>query len=449
MKIRFPDRLTVYWVTVAASALGAAVALGFSEPLPAVGALALFCLLMVFAENTAVVVPDGYKVSGSLMVSMAAVVVFYRSGSLLGPLLVGVCGGLHLPNCRARAWRKLLFNAGTVGLATLSAALAYRVFADHVNGSGWSLAALAIPAALADVIVNDTLVAGVISLQSGKPFSRVLSSFRATDLQSVPFALLGVVMGKLYLDIGGAAVPLFVVPILAARQTFASHLQVKVAQEATVRTLISALEAKDRYTSGHAERVAVYAHYMGEELNFSPRRMERLRYAALMHDIGKLIVSNRLLNKPAKLTEREFAEVRRHEEISVALLGRIDFLRPVAPSSSSRFTRYEPDGAKLPIEPHIVHVADAYDAMTSTRAYRRALSQEVAFGELRAKAGVQFHPVAVEALIAGIERREEHHGAGFEHDVHEWVVAPPDGGLGSAGLGDLAPEPHTRKRAAP
>src|SRR5258706_16200416 len=84
-----------------------------------------------------------------------------------------------------------------------------------------------------------------------------------------------------------------------------------------VQLLIRALEQKDPCTAGHAERVAVYAGYVGEELDFMPARMERLHFAALMHDIGKLVVPNQLLNKPGKLTEDEFKRVRIHEGVSV------------------------------------------------------------------------------------------------------------------------------------
>ena len=199
--------------------------------------------------------------------------------------------------------------------------------------------------------------------------------------------------------------------------------------------LIHALEAKDRYTSGHSERVAEYARYIGEELSFMPARLERLRFAALMHDIGKLVVPNQLLNKPGRLTPEEFAQVRIHEKVSVQMLSHIDFLRPIAAASHSDNTHFDPDDLDHPIEPYIVMIADAYDAMTSTRAYRKALPQEVAFQELRDKAGLQFHPACVEALIHAVEKRGEKHGDGFERDA-EFDNAPV-AGLGSAGLGDL------------
>jgi len=142
-----------------------------------------------------------------------------------------------------------------------------------------------------------------------------------------------------------------------------------------------------------------------------------------------------LLNKPGRLTPDEFAKVRVHEKVSVQMLSHIDFLRPIAAASHSDATRFDPDDLDHPIEPYIVMIADAYDAMTSTRAYRKALSQDVAFQELRDKAGVQFHPACVEALIHAVERRGERHGDGFERDA-EFEHAPVTG-VGSAGLGDL------------
>jgi response regulator RpfG family c-di-GMP phosphodiesterase len=154
-----------------------------------------------------------------------------------------------------------------------------------------------------------------------------------------------------------------------------------------------------------------------------------------MHDIGKLVVPNQLLNKPGRLTPDEFAQVRVHEKVSVQMLSHIDFLRPIAAASHSDNTRFDPDDLDHPIEPYIVMIADAYDAMTSTRAYRKALPQDVAFQELRDKAGVQFHPACVEALIRAVEKRGEKHGDGFERDT-EFDNAPVVG-LGSAGLGDL------------
>jgi HD-GYP domain-containing protein (c-di-GMP phosphodiesterase class II) len=228
---------------------------------------------------------------------------------------------------------------------------------------------------------------------------------------------------------------------LIARTAFASYLELRRAQEATLSTLIRALEAKDRYTAGHVERVANFASLIGQEFEFRPRRQQRLRYAALMHDIGKLVVPNQILNKPGRLTAAEYDEIRKHETASVELLSHIDFLAPVAPSVEAEAS----GGTDGPLEARIIHVADAFDAMTSTRAYRKALPQEVAFEELRSKSGSQFDPACVDALIAALERHGERYGAGHETEVPDFSVPPPVGGIGSAGLGDLEVEREVSK----
>src|SRR4029079_2094998 len=121
-----------------------------------------------------------------------------------------------------------------------------------------------------------------------------------------------------------------------------------------------ALEAKDKYTAGHVARVARFAVETGTELGFPHKRLERLRYAALMHDIGKLIVPNHILNKPGKLTALEFERMRHHEYVSVELLRRIEFLAPVVPSieaDQASFGSYR----DAPLETRILAVADAFD----------------------------------------------------------------------------------------
>jgi HD-GYP domain-containing protein (c-di-GMP phosphodiesterase class II) len=255
------------------------------------------------------------------------------------------------------------------------------------------------------------------------------------------FGLLGLVVGVLYTSLHPVVLPLLVVPAVIARKAYASFIELRQAHEATIGIFIRAIEAKDPYTAGHAERVAQYAIYMGEELGFTPARQDHLRYAALMHDVGKLAVPSRLLNKPGRLTPEEYEVVRRHNKVCIDILTRVDFMRTMVAAASDEHARFEESGSTPRdfgvLEAHIIAVADAFDAMTSTRSYRRALSQEVAFEELRSKAGSQFNPACVEALIRVIERRGEHYGLGYEVDAHEFEVAPPVVGVGSAGLGDL------------
>jgi HD-GYP domain-containing protein (c-di-GMP phosphodiesterase class II) len=257
------------------------------------------------------------------------------------------------------------------------------------------------------------------------------------------FGLLGTFVGQLYANLGPLAVLLLLAPVVIARQTFSSFLELSEAHEATIKVFLRAIEAKDTYTARHTQRVCTYSLYMGERLGFSHQRLEHLRQSALMHDIGKLAVPKHLLNKPGKLTDDEFERVQRHAHVCIDILGLVDFLKPMTAAAAGHHARFDGGGyggtGQRPLEAYIVAVADAFDAMTSTRSYRRALPMEVAFDELRSKAGTQFHPECVDALIAAIEERGERHGLGHEDDAVEFEVAPPVAGVGSAGLGDRVP----------
>ena len=406
-----------------------------------VAALAVFGVLAVAATNLDVIARASIGMSGSVMIFMAAVVVFGEYSFFLGPALIGLfCGLFDVVHLRKREWDKIAFNCASDALSLMGASAAFLLIATpHPINNPFVLAISVVGAALTYLLLNAVFVSFPVAISGGEDYVPVLREILSFNVGAFPFALLGLGLGWVYLELGAAVVPLLVVPILIARSTFASYLELKAGQEQTIETLILALEAKDRYTAGHAQRVATFSEYVGSELAFGQRRMERLRYAALMHDIGKLVVPNQILNKPGRLTEAEFERVKRHEVVSVELLHRIDFLAPVAGDTTTEAATAAVDGTGL-IEPAIIHVADAFDAMTSTRSYRKALSQETAFAELRDGAGTQFNAECVEALITAIERRGEHYGAGHEVDEHEWAVAPPEAGTGSAGLGHLIPE---------
>ncbi|MGQ0825503.1 MAG: HD-GYP domain-containing protein [Actinomycetota bacterium] len=431
----FPKRLRFYAAGLigAAAAGGGALGVGFGAPqwtpLLILGALVIYC------SDREVRLPNGTFVSPGLMVSMAAVVVFVDTTALVGPLIVGMLSGVYLRNLNRKTWAWIPFNAGVTGIGILVAAVSYWALPDSLTERMPVAIVGAMTAAVAYSVSAWALVMVSYLIEHGEVPSSTARELPPLLLQTLPFAVLGFFVGHLYLELGAGVMLLIIVPILIAREMFASYLKVKESHDETVAMLIHALEQKDAYTSGHSERVATYAQYMGEEFKFTPSRMERLRFAALMHDIGKLVVPNHLLNKPGKLTEEEFTRVRLHEKVSVQMLSHIDFLRPIAAGTHSDNARFDPDDADHPIEPYMVMIADAYDAMTSTRSYRKALSQEVAFQELRDKAGTQFHPQCVEALIHAIEKRGERHGAGYEAET-EFENAP-EAGLGSAGLGDL------------
>ncbi len=187
----------------------------------------------------------------------------------------------------------------------------------------------------------------------------------------------------------------------------------------TIEGLARAIDKMDRYTSGHSERVAMYAMYLAVKLGMSVDQIEIVRQSALMHDIGKLgCVMN--LNKPGKLTQEEYEIFKKHPGFGKDILDPIKFLHPLIPGVHLHHERWDGRGYPLglqgndvPIIARIIAIADTYDAMTSDRAYRRSLPHEVAVTEIERCSGSQFDPEVSATFCKHLDDyREEKRAAG-------------------------------------
>jgi len=183
---------------------------------------------------------------------------------------------------------------------------------------------------------------------------------------------------------------------------------------ATILALSSAMEAKDPYTRGHSERVAEISRKIALEMGMPKKEADDLHQAGLMHDIGKIGVPDIILQKRGPLNRKEFSLVKLHPLIGKQILSPAKFLSRLIPGVYHHHERFDGKGyleglanGKIPKEARIMAVADAFEAMTSSRPYRGALSVEEAVEELRRGKGTQFDPEAVEALIAVLKREQE------------------------------------------
>ncbi len=185
----------------------------------------------------------------------------------------------------------------------------------------------------------------------------------------------------------------------------------------TIQGLAKAIDKMDRYTAGHSDRVATYAMHLAVRLGLPPDMIEIVRQSALMHDIGKIgCVMN--LNKPGKLTQDEYEVFKKHPGYGRDILDPIKFLHPLIPGVHLHHERWDGRGYPLglkgndvPLIARIIAVADTYDAMTSDRAYRRALPHEVAVNEIERCAGSQFDPEVSDTFVSGLERYREEEAA--------------------------------------
>jgi diguanylate cyclase (GGDEF)-like protein/putative nucleotidyltransferase with HDIG domain len=179
---------------------------------------------------------------------------------------------------------------------------------------------------------------------------------------------------------------------------------------ATVLALAEALDHRDRETAHHSHTVGRYAELTARELGLEAHAVERVRLAGMLHDVGKIAVSNVLLSKPESLTDDEWAEIRRHAEIGARILGNAR-LTDIGEWVLAHHERPDGDGfpfglsnGDIPLEARILAVADAYEAMTSQRPYRSAMSSEDARTELRRHAGTQFDRDVVEAFLKALKK---------------------------------------------
>lgn len=173
----------------------------------------------------------------------------------------------------------------------------------------------------------------------------------------------------------------------------------------SLRTLMTVINARDRYTYGHSERVAHYAGKLGEKLGLSLDELRLLEYGAFLHDVGKLEIQREVLSKTGKLSKTEWDIVRQHPLWGAEILKSIKTLQPVIPAIMHHHENYDgsgyPDGlkgAEIPIFARILRVIDSFDAMTTNRPYRRALSKEKALEEIALCSGRQYDPQVVEAF---------------------------------------------------
>jgi putative nucleotidyltransferase with HDIG domain len=229
------------------------------------------------------------------------------------------------------------------------------------------------------------------------------------------FAIFALLWGLLVLLVRGASSTL-------RRQTdqlhkrsmdlMAAYAKLEESSLEAIESLNATVEAKDPYTAGHSKRVQRIAVAIGEELELPQDRLDPLRLGALFHDIGKLRVPDAILTKPARLTREEYDVIKRHSEDGAHIVGKFGPLRTTVTMIRHHHERWDGHGypdslsaEEIPLEAAVVGLADAWDAMTTVRPYKRALKLEEAFAEVRTGRGTQFAPEVVDAFFAAYRRR--------------------------------------------
>lgn len=193
-----------------------------------------------------------------------------------------------------------------------------------------------------------------------------------------------------------------------------SQEQLKEAEIDTIASLIKAEEEKDVYTRGHSERVTAIAMAIADEMYLDPERKKMLERASILHDIGKIGISDAILNKKEKLTDEEWKNIKSHSKKGDEILMPLKFLTEERAVILSHHERYDGTGypaglkgAEIRLEALILAIADAFDAMNSKRSYRQPLSAEMIISELKKSRGAQHSPEVVDAFLEALSKKPE------------------------------------------
>jgi hypothetical protein len=338
--------------------------------------------------------------------------------------LVGVWGAIlvawtsafaHEP--QATPLIKRMFNGSMLVVSAGAAGGIYHALGGTIGLSTNSFPSILLPVLAADVLhcaVNGGLVAIIVGLHNRVSPVVVFQGTMARSVVSyLAYGLFGVSLAVLWDPVGlGPVSPLLLLlPLFVARWAYAQYAEEQRAYDRTVRTLMAAVETKDLYTRGHSERVSAASVMIAREIGMREDRVVSLRYAGMLHDVGKLGVPTRVLQKSGGLNDDEFAAIQRHPMQGLQIVREIDFLEEANAGIMHHHERLDGNGYpmglrgdQIPEFARVISVADAFDSMTTTRSYRGARTLEDAIAELRRCSGTQFDGRLVEALVRALDQ---------------------------------------------
>lgn len=375
--------------------------------------LIFFLAISVFAEFIPVDLPMAGSITIGFPIDFVIILVY---GPALAMLITAVSAIISEVLEKKTSWYKVIFNASQYALSVGVAGLTYQFVGGVVGFQNFFKFAL--PAALCALsycVVNSILVAMVISLSQETKLTTV---WRVNIKEMIPSYLaeapMGFIMAIVYVEVGIIGILLFFLPLLLARRSFELYTKMRKVYLDTIRALAAAIDAKDPYTKGHSERVADISVALAQELNLSDRDIESIEYTALLHDIGKIGIADNILGKNSSLTNKEFDKIKEHTVMGAKIIEPVDFLKNSYKAIYHHHEKYNgkgyPDGIKsekIPMLARIIAVADAYDAMSSDRPYRKKLSHNKILRELEEQSGKQFDPEVVKAFNLFLDRERE------------------------------------------
>jgi putative nucleotidyltransferase with HDIG domain len=400
----------------AAAALAAAAAIYLFPIRDEIGGplgLAFWIGLTLIGAALPVRLPHGTVVSVSAAPFLASLVL----GGPLAAAIVAAVGTTDYRELRRQIpWYGTLFNHAALILAVVVGGAVFELVRREV---------LQAPSPLTEILtfvgllvgssvyyaVNAVLALLAVSTRTGVPMRTVW----AQDLGAVLASLLGLaplawLMAQIFLlpnGVGWWATPLFVVPLFTTRLAYHRYVETRELFEQTIGALANAVDARDKYTRGHSNRVSHISVQMARVMKLPEHDIEKIQWAGLLHDVGKIGIRDNILLKEGPLDKEERFLMNQHPTIGAEIVAPARQLREEAPLIKAHHEWFNgsgyPDGVEaldIPLGARILTIADAYEAMTSSRPYRKTpLSHEQAVAELEKYSGIQFDPTIVPVLV--------------------------------------------------
>jgi len=417
MFLGLPQRAGLFWLAVVTAAAGV-LAVSWSTAVPDLSvapAALFFALACGIAEGVQVRLSSsrpggGVTFSVSCTVLVAAILLFPLAWAAL-IAAVGLALGGFLRG--ERHWLKLLFNMANLTLSVTAGSAFWSVAGGTAELASPASIPFIVVAALAFFATNTGLTAMMVALVLHLPVRLVWRRSHG-NMMTANLALLavGVPAAGLWLAYPWMLVCL-AIALLAVHGAMSDRVKLETQTLDSLFELADILDARDKYTHGHSERVGHYAEQLAVQLELSGDRTHLAFLAGRLHDIGKCAIDNEVLHKPGALGATEREQMRRHPEVGSAMLAHFSLFRDVARFVRGHHERWDGDGypdgligEAIPLEARIIAVADSYDAMTTTRPYRVALPHAEAIRRLHAGAGQQWDPKIVSAFVKWAEEHQ-------------------------------------------
>jgi HD-GYP domain-containing protein (c-di-GMP phosphodiesterase class II) len=396
------------WVLVAIWAVGT-WALVWSAAFPVVErgprltwALLAFVVFASVAELFPVTLEGGhYELTVSTIFLVAAVVVFRDDPELA--VLVALISSLVGNLVARKAWFKVCTNVALTVIAVSLGSMAFNLvgFEDTAHLVGASVALLVTYFAAITVPVSLLL-----SAVEGRPFQLTyVNNYRQVAIEQLGIQMFGLVFAALW-TMSPWLSPVFILPSIVLYQAYLQLERLRAEGLSVLEGMADLIENRDRFTDSHTNTVSNYARRLAERLRLSANEVMDVTIAGRLHDLGKVVVSDAVVLKPGALTQEEKEMMREHCRVGFEVLSRFSSLRSVARLIRAHHEHYDgsgyPDqlsGKEIPMGASIISVVDAFDAMTSTRSYRKAIPVDEALNILRKGLGKQWDPIAGATFI--------------------------------------------------